>query len=55
MGTEASPGKVSCATTWTKVRVQSLLGKEESVGWVSVQEGIPPRGNTQQGRHRSIS
>ena len=44
MGMEVPAGQSSCATAWTKVRVQLLLGqrKEESVGKVSLQEGIPP-------------
>ena len=43
MGTEALPSQVSCATAWTKVRIQSLLGqrKGESAGQVPVQKGIP--------------
>ena len=56
MGTEAPPGLVSSATTWTKARAWALLGqrKEEFAGQVPVEGGIP-HGNAQQGRHRSIS
>ena len=46
MGKGAPPSQVSGATVWTRAKVWWLLGqwKEESVGQISIQEGIPPGG-----------